>query len=244
MGDFCCKVKSKLKELLIFGWKRISGDFKNEDWQPDYLKDNSFEKELNFKLWITKNARFNASSRCEELNRNSAKIVGWLSAYVVVLSVLQIIDIPEISFPAKHATFGCIAISILILVYSQMEFSMNYAVKAKEFHRCGLEISELYNQQRELKSNLNEGNVFDVSVKNKILIDISQKYEAILNKYENHSPIDYEIAQIGKYKYFKMSIRKIAWIKLKYFLNVNFQYYIWVYGTPIFYILLKKYSGL
>lgn len=235
---------NKLKELLIFFWKRITGDFKNEDWQPDYLKDNSFEKELNFKLWITKNARFNASSRCEELNRNSARIVGWLSAYVVILSVLQVIDIPIFLFPQKIMSFGCIAISIMVLVYSQMEFSMNYAVKAKEFHRCGLEISELYNQLRELKSKLNEGDKIDDSNKNQILNEISEKYESILNKYENHSPIDYEIAQIGKYKYFKMSLRKIVWIRLKYFFNVNFQYYFWVYGTPILYFLLKYYRVL
>lgn len=241
MVEFLKKIGNKLLELIIYSWKRISGDFKNEDWQPDYLKDNSFEKELNFKLWITKNARFNASSRCEELNKNSAKIVGWLSAYAVVLSVLQIIDIPEFSFPQKHTTFVCITISILVLVYSQMEFSMNYAVKAKEFHRCGLEISELYNQLRELKSKLKEESPFDISDKDKTLKEISIKYEAILNKYENHTPIDYEIAQIGKYKYFKMSIRKIAWIRLKYFLKVNFQYYLWVYGTPIAYVLLKIY---
>lgn len=244
MKEFFCKAKNKIIELLIYLWRRMSGDFKNEDWQSDYLKDNSFEKELNFKLWITKNARFNASSRCEELNRNSAKIVGWLSAYVVVLSVLQIIDIPEISFPTKYTTFGCVTISILVLVYSQMEFSMNYAVKAKEFHRCGLEISELYNQLRDLKSKSKECDQSVASEKNNILKEISDKYESILNKYENHSPIDYEIAQIRKYKYFKMSIRKIVWVRLKYFFHVNFQYYIWVYGTPVFYILLKRYSGL
>ena len=114
---------------------------------------------------------------------------------------------------------------------------MNYAVKAKEFHRCGLEISELYNQLRELKSKSKECDQYKLK-------EISDKYESILNKYENHSPIDYEIAQIRKYKYFKMSIRKIVWVRLKYFFHVNFQYYIWVYGTPVFYVLLKRYSGL
>lgn len=61
---------------------------------PEYLKDNNFEVELNYKLWVTKGARFKASERCEELDARYNRIVGWVSSYLIIFSVLNLCKIP------------------------------------------------------------------------------------------------------------------------------------------------------
>ena len=38
----------------------------NKDALPKYLKENSWIKELNHKLWITKGARFEANNRLKQ----------------------------------------------------------------------------------------------------------------------------------------------------------------------------------
>ena len=45
--------------------RRVRNIYKRKKCIPEYLKDNNFEVELNYKLWVTKGARFKASERCE-----------------------------------------------------------------------------------------------------------------------------------------------------------------------------------
>lgn len=235
-----------MKKYIDAFIKRLFGSYENEDWQSNYLKDNSFLKELNFKIWITKSARFNASARCAELNRCSAKIVGWLSAYAIIISSLTLVDFPYLCISKELNTFIAIALSILILVYSQMELAMDYSVKSKDYHTCALELSDLYNRLRILKHKCKlvktgDGKeVEDLTEADfKELETINNEYEQILKKYDNHLPIDYSMAQIGKYKYFKISFFNEKYTRFKYFCCVKLQYYLCVYGLPLLYCFLN-----
>lgn len=190
---------------------------------------------------MTKGARFKASERCEELDRRSARLVGWLSAYLIIFSVLPLCNIPNLTLPANFSVFISISLSIMILVFSQLEYAMNHSTKAKEFHDCALEISKLYNDLRFLKTT-NEDKADEELIHK--MKTISDKYEVILQKYGNHLPIDYSRFKTDKPEYFNLSRFSISRIKNQYFFKTRFINYACIYGLPTLYvfgvILLNK----
>jgi len=233
--------KWKLKSHLI-ACKRARIISKNKKKIPPYLKDNDFITELNYKLWVTKGARFKASERCEELDRRSARLVGWLSAYLIMFSVLPLCDLQNYTLAPNVSTFASISLSIMILVFSQLEYAKNYTAKSKEYHDCALGISELYDELRYIKSSKREDpdkqSLFDEARK------ISKKYEDILQKYDNHLQQDYDMFKKDKPEYFELSKFEVAIIKFKYFLSIKLIGVICIYGIPLIYsILLIVYSN-
>ena len=92
----------KLRRYLI-ACKRARIISKNKKKIPPYLKDNDFLIELNYKLWVTKGARFKASERCEELDRRSARLVGWLSAYMIMFSVLPLCGLEKYTLDSHES---------------------------------------------------------------------------------------------------------------------------------------------
>ena len=66
--------------------RRAKNIYRRAKHIPEYLKDNNFEVELNYKLWITKGTRFKASERCEELDARYNRVVGWVSSYLIIFS--------------------------------------------------------------------------------------------------------------------------------------------------------------
>lgn len=198
---------------------------------PEYLKDNDFATELNFKLWVTKGARFKASHRCERQSNKYTQVVAFVSAYLVILSVLGICEIPTYSLDNKYTTFISVSLSIIVLVSSQFLYASNYSVKSNEYHRCALEISKLYDRLRIEKSN--------ECLKEKIE-KIAIDYEVILSQYGNHLPIDYDMFKITKKDYFGLSPLKVIWIEIRFFFKCDFIYYACMLGLPIIYLLLAN----
>ena len=154
------------------------------------MKDNNFEVELNYKLWVTKGARFKASERCEELDARYNRIVGWVSSYLIIFSVLNLCKIPFFTLPDNCSTFISISLSILILVFSQFAYAKNYSVQARNYHECALEIAKLYNSLRSLKVNP-QHSLYEVN-------KIKDEYEKILDRYNNHLPIDLMMFKLKK----------------------------------------------
>lgn len=210
--------------------KRAKNRKKAKEKIPPYLTNNNFETELNFKLWVTKGARFKASERCEGLDRRSTKIVGWLSAYLIIFSVLSICDIEAFKLPANVSSFISISISVMILVFSQFEYAMRYSTKAKAYHDCALKISELYDQLRILKSDTAIDHLPQIK-------EITEKYQHILEGNINHLPIDYRVFTLDKPAYFNLSKWQIWGIRFSYYLKTRFAFHVLVYGMPLAYIL-------
>jgi hypothetical protein len=219
----------RLRTYLI-ALKRARIVQKNNKRIPPYLKDNDFLIELNFKFWVTKGARFKASERCEELDRRSARLVGWLSAYMIMFSVLPLCDLEKYTLDTNESTFIAISLSIMILVFSQLEYAKNYTSKAKEYHDCALDISKLYDELRYLKSTIPEVQKTDLFEKARKL---SVRYEEILQRCDNHIPIDYDMFRKQKPEYFNLSSIDILIIQLRYFLNVRLIGILCIYGVPL-----------
>lgn len=230
----CLGKNSRLRKYLkIKRRAKVIKHLKNKI--PPYLKDNNFIAELNYKLWVTKGARFKASERCKELDRRSARLVGWVSAYLIIFSVLSLCNIPIVMIPANYSSFISISLSVMILVFSQLEYAMNYTAKAKEFHDCALEISSLYNNLRFLKTQHDEKPDNNLIVSTKA---ISDKYEIILQRCENHLPIDYAFFKTLTPEYFNLSKFSILGIRMQYFLKTKLINVLCIYGIPSLYILI------
>lgn len=231
MIEFFCKKWKALKRAKNIRKIKI----KNKNKIPPYLKNNSFEEELNYKLWSTKGARFSASHRNHTLNKLSSKSIGYLSAYLIIIGVINLYEINLLGVEIFDNQVGFIstAFSVLILLFSQLESSENFALKSERYHSCSLDISELYNRARFTKD-------FTTNplTKQGELLQISVEYDRILKKYENHLPIDYLNFQLTKPDYFELSSAKIKWINLKYYCKVYLVYHILIFGPLLILIII------
>jgi len=205
---------------------------------PPYLQKD-FEVELNYKLWTTKGARFAASHRTETLQRLSSQCVGYLSAYLIIVSLVNVFGLKfwMISLSDSEVSFASVAFSVLILLFSQLESSESFVLKSDRYHNCALDIAELYNQLRYTKTYANE----DPNKKD-ILLKISNDYDKILKRYENHAPIDYSMLQLTKSDYFKLSFWKRGLIRTEYYLRVQFKYHLFMFGPVFLFVMVNLYK--
>lgn len=163
-------------KLLLRVFKLIKRRRKT-DRSPSYTQ-KTFTEELNYKLWITKGARFQASLRNDKLEKLSSQSIGYFSAYLIIINILNLYELPFYQ-KLDSGTLGLIStsLSILILIFSQFESSKEYKLKSYIFHRCGLEIAELYNELRLTKTFDKKQDVRDNTK------TISTKYQEILSRY-------------------------------------------------------------
>lgn len=194
---------------------------------PPYLQNNDWEEELNFKLWVTKGARFCADKRLVRLHTLSNLATSFLSAYLIIISLLPLY-VPSMNekLPTNAIPLFTTGISILLLVYTVFESSKNFGLRAYSFHQCALKIARLYNELRQLKEEQ------DKERKKDGLRDISQRYDEVLEAHENHEPIDYDIFQTQKPEYFHLSNLHIWWRHLRYYALVQFRYHLVIVLPP------------
>jgi len=216
------KIVAYLKKL-----KRASNIKRAKNRIPPYLKKD-FGVELNYKLWVTKGARFEAGSRCNKLDSLSVKTVGYLSAYLIIINMLNIYQIPlYVKIPETYLAFITTALSILILIFSQFEYARNYKIQSEKFHQCAIEISELYNKLRMVKT------FAHITNKEEEIEKISQQYDLLLKRYENHSPIDTSIFMTTKPGYFELSYIRCLIIKTQGYFITSFKYHFFIYMPVI-----------
>jgi len=203
-----------------------------------YLKGD-FGVELNYKMWTTKGARFSASHRNRVKHNLSTKTIGYLSAYLIIINLINIYNVPFLTkLSVEVLGFATTALSIIILLYSQFESSRNYSIKAERFHQCSLEISELYNELRMVKT------FKKVTNPEERISDISKKYDIILKQHENHLPIDRLDFIKAKPDYFDLSSLDIYKINIKKYIGIQFKYHLLIYGPVISFViyqLMEKY---
>lgn len=152
--------------------------------------DKDFLEELKHKIWATKGTRFTADSRLKATAQLSNLCISILSVYLIIfglLTVYKIYNPGDNSDSANIIAFSITATSILLLVFSLYENAQNYQIRAKNFHDCALDLADLYNELQNFKTYRREAT--DI-VKMEFTQDLQQRYQHVLRKYENHSPID------------------------------------------------------
>ncbi|OYV04337.1 MAG: hypothetical protein CFE26_17435 [Verrucomicrobiales bacterium VVV1] len=156
-----------------------------------------------------------------------------LSAYVVIFSLITTM-LPQFSQggTSQAILFISSALSIIILVVSQLESSQNYSVRALTNHQSGLQISELYNELRILKTRYGEdkGPEFLTKVES-----IAKRYDDILKRSENHEDIDFACFRASKPKYDDHRLTKFDVFRTHFFLFVGqyLFYYLCMFLPPV-----------
>ena len=209
-----------------------------EKSHKDYL-EKTFLEELNYKIWSTKGSRFNANKRLIEISRISNLCNSFLSVYLIAIGLLSVYNLyNENLFNENLIAYSITCLSILLLVFSQIENAKDYNLKAKEFHNCGLELSNLYNELRIFKT-LDENQ--SIENKNHFAKKISSDYQRILEKHQNHEPIDNEMFKSTVAEYHNLNWLKVQKTKIKYYLKTAFLYHFLIIFPPILmFILMKK----
>jgi hypothetical protein len=200
----------------------------------EYL-EKSFMEELNYKIWSTKGTRFEADKRLTRISNISNISFSIMSAYLIIAGLLAVYNIENDSENLKLINYYVTALSIIQLVLAQYENSQDYKLRAKNFHDCGLELSILYNKLRTFKT-LNN-NVSEYETLN-FCKKLSDEYQSILTKHENHLPIDYENFKISHRSYFtEINDEDVKKINKKYWL-VCYGWYVLVIVLPPILIIL------
>lgn len=200
----------------------------------DYL-DKTFLEELNYKIWTTKGSRFNANKRLLLISKLSNLSNSMLSVYLIAIGLLSVYNIYNDGFITQNILpYLMTCISILLLVFTQIENSKNYQLKAKEFHTCGIELSRLYNKLRVFKTlKTNPTDIERVNFAN----ELSLEYESILEKYENHEPIDFELFKTRNSEYFQVNKIGLLTIFFRYYFFTQFGYHVMILLPPIFILI-------
>lgn len=221
--------------LYLKKYKRAKNIKNLKNKIPPYLKKD-FGVELNYKLWITKGARFAASARCNKQDILSVKTVGYLSAYLIIVNMLNVYQIPfYVKIPDNYLAFITTSLSILILIFSQFEYAKNYKIQSERFHQCAIEISELYNRLRMIKT------FSHIINKEEEIEKISQEYDLLLKRYENHTPIDTSLFMATKPGYFELSSIFCFYLKLQAYFITSFKYHFFIY-MPIILMIYFQFS--
>jgi hypothetical protein len=202
----------------------------------------TYDRELNYKLWSTYKSRFNAAARFRKKHDLSTKAVAMLSAYVVIFSLITTM-LPQFSQggTSQAILFISSALSIIILVVSQLESSQNYSVRAHTNHQSGLAISELYNELRILKTRYgdNKGPEFF-----EVVETIAKRYDDILKRSENHEDIDFACFRASKPKYEDHALTKLDVFRIHLFLFAGqyLFYYLCMLVPPLLFGIFVFYT--
>ncbi|GEO02818.1 hypothetical protein AAE02nite_04820 [Adhaeribacter aerolatus] len=203
---------------------------KKEKSYLDYL-DKTFLEELNYKIWSTKGARFNASQRLIKISRLSNLCTSLFSVYLIAVGLLSVYNLYNSTAINENViAFSVTCLSILLLVFTLIENSRDYNRKSKEYHDCSLELSRIYNRLRIFKTLTN-----DVTDKKReeFTIQIADAYQDILAKHENHDPIDHQIFKTSKARYHKLNGFDVFIIKIKYYIYTAFIYHLLIILPPV-----------
>lgn len=204
----------------------------------DYL-DKTYLEELNYKIWSTKGSRFNANKRLLKIAHLSNLCTSMLSVYLIAVGLLSVYNIYSPADIDKNLiAYSITCLSILLLVFGQIENAKDFSTKAKQYHNCGLELSSLYNDLRIFKTLREKPTIQD---KKEFAEKISGKYERILERHENHHPIDHATFKASKADYHELSKWDVLKIKTDYYFKTSFIYHVLIILPPLVIIgLLTK----
>jgi hypothetical protein len=203
----------------------------------DYL-DKTYLEELNYKIWSTKGSRFNANKRLLQISRLSNLCNSILSVYLIAIGLLSVYNIyNEKLYNENLIAYSITCLSILLLIFGQIENAKEYSSKAKEYHNCGLELSCLYNELRIFKTLKEKSTLED---KLKFAQKIANEYQRILEKHENHEPIDNEMFKSKTAAYHQLNWFNIIKIKIDYYFKTDLLYHILIVLPPIIIFVLIK----
>lgn len=197
---------------------------------PQLYLDGDFSKELSYQLWVTKGARFHAARRLQRKQAWSTYTVAALSLYAIGANLLIVYGMSGGKPIESKIAFAGSFLSIAILIVSLIEGSRQYELRADRLHNCAREVNCVYRKVRQAR--LGPGaNPDAVSVRN-----LAEDYERILEKYENHEEIDYQLQRIKKCEWFDVKWPERQWIRLRWYIEVLLVYHFSIFFPPVLFL--------
>lgn len=154
----------------------------------------------------TAGSRFAAAKRLERRDRSLTALTAFASGYIIILTVLPYI----LRTPARlsdQINLATVAIAVVILVSSLLQYSRADIANAEQYHRSALELKEL---RREIKA-------LSDKIDSQKFLEYSSKYSRVLEKYSvNHDDVDYlryKIENPERYGFSKWRTR-FGWVRL------------------------------
>ncbi|MEN8187590.1 MAG: SLATT domain-containing protein [Bacteroidota bacterium] len=196
----------------------------------DYL-DKTFLEELNYKIWSTKGARFNANKRLINISRLSNLSTSMLSIYLIAVGLLSVYNIYSSNVINENLiAYSITCLSIVLLIFVQIENAKQFDLRAKEFHNCGLELSVLYNKLRIFKTLKTNPTKYNRQI---FATETSEEYQRILERYENHNSIDHQIFKTTNPDYHELEWYYVLMIKIGYYFRTAFIYHLLIIIPPV-----------
>ena len=194
------------------------------------MKSTTYLEELAYKLYYTKGARFEAHDRLKRTARLSMISSSLLNAYLIVAGLLSVYNIYSEQLISTNLTAYLItSLSILLMVFNQVEAVKQYDKRGQNFLDCALALSSLYEELRifqSLQAQPSEQEVTDFARQ------IKRDYEQILKDAENHLPIDYDLYRTKKRTQHQLTHWQVANIRLKHYLSAYVFYHLLI-GSPL-----------
>lgn len=150
--------------------------------------DNRIE-ELLRRTKITTKTRYRASERLKRHYRLSRWTISILTCTLIIIPLTQAFSVPITVSQELQYVWQTI-LAILVLVYSLHLGDENFDLRAYKMHQNGVELGRLARKLAGLDSANVKDNKYD---------QLASEYYAILEKYENHEPIDYQLTLLSEY---------------------------------------------
>jgi hypothetical protein len=187
----------------------------------NYLQ-GAFHRELNYKLWSTKGARFVAARRLKLKASASLCAISMMSFYLIIFSLIPAYTDPS-HLPTSEANLALINVSlgVFVLMLSQILNRSDFQRRSDRYHECALAIAKLYNRLRTKKT------MEESSLTPEFVREINEEYDEVLDRYENHEQIDFDLFRAKRPKYKDHDIKwfKIPWYYTKYYFGTLFGYH-------------------
>jgi len=185
--------------------------------------------ELYRRVDVTTRTRYNAAQRLQSHHRFSQWVVTLVSVALIAIPLFQAMNVPLKRSPQLLNSVE-VFLAVLVLAYSLLLGNENYSGKSEKMLNCGLELGRL---SRRIYPHLDKPHQED------LYKELSEEYHDILEKFENHDPIDYEVYRINNPSiYYKnKATHVIAWLVVKFKYILGYWHYIGVTLGVIFAIL-------
>ena len=183
---------------------------------------------------ITTKSRYRASERLERHHKLSQWTVSLISAALVFVPLAQAFGIAN-GIQAIYLNATQATLAVLILVYSLLLGQENFVSRAQAMHRNGIELGRF---ARKLAG---KGD----SVPDNEYFQLAEEYYDILDKYENHKPIDYLYTRLAETptNANEWVIFVGLWVKARFITAMIFSHYLLAIAF-VFFIFYKLFSAI
>ncbi|MFD1122155.1 SLATT domain-containing protein [Methylophilus flavus] len=183
---------------------------------------------------ITTKSRYRASERLELHHKLSQWTVSLISVALVFIPLVQTFRISAgIEVIYLNATQATLA--ILVLVYSLLLGQENFISRAQAMHRNGVELGRFARKLAGMGQSVSDEEYFS----------LAEEYYDILEKYENHKPIDYLYTRLSENpsNFNEWAIFIGLWLKARVMSLIVFSHYFVAIGFVGF-IFYTLFSGI